>query len=66
MDSTRLHECKIPISTEFDDDPREIWGGAIGKCTEYADGTLWVDNGEYGSQVNFCPFCGYEAKVKIT
>ena len=35
----------------------------------YADkhtpGQLWVSNGEYGSQVNFCPYCGYGALVKL-
>jgi len=35
-------------------------------CFESVDGRLFVFNGEYGTcQVNFCPFCGFEAKVKI-
>ena len=28
-------------------------------------GELWVSNSEYESQVNFCPVCGQEAKIKI-
>ena len=41
-----------------------------GACLEIADGTLWLftgseDNiGEFRLQINFCPFTGYEAKVK--
>jgi Protein of unknown function (DUF551) len=38
---------------------------AVTECAEDKAGTLWVSNGEYDSQVNFCPFCGYEAKVKV-
>jgi hypothetical protein len=35
-------------------------------CFESIDGRLFVFNDEYGTcQVNFCPFCGFEAKVKI-
>ena len=29
------------------------------------DGTMWVSNGEYETQVNFCPFCGKKALVQI-
>lgn len=46
-------------------DKRWQYGAAIETCSEYDDGTLWVDNEEYGSPVNFCPFCGYKAKVSI-
>jgi len=41
------------------------YGGAIAWVYETEDGRLWVDNDEYVSQVNFCPFTGYEAKVKV-
>ena len=38
-------------------------GNAVYYC--YADnGELWVGNSEYGTQVNFCPFCGKEAERK--
>lgn len=38
-------------------------GPAIQDCTENEDGELWAGNGEYDTQVNFCPACGYKAKV---
>lgn len=51
------------------------YGPAIEDCREvdkyderfpqYLVGELWSGNGEYDSQVNYCPFCGYEAKVQI-
>ncbi len=41
------------------------YGHAIDYCFQDQDGYLFVENGEYGSQVNFCPICGYEAKIKI-
>jgi hypothetical protein len=28
-------------------------------------GQMWVANDEYASQVNFCPYCGKEAPLKI-
>lgn len=39
-------------------------GEAIGHCFEDND-RLFVDNSEYTSQVNYCPYCGYEAKEKV-
>ena len=41
------------------------YGGAIYDCEENEDGELWVDNGEYASQVNYCPYCGYKAKAQV-
>jgi hypothetical protein len=40
------------------------WGQAVTHCEEEPNGTLWVQNGEFGSQVNFCPNCGFEARTK--
>jgi hypothetical protein len=54
------HLCKAPYEAE-----RSLWGKAITKCEEDENNKLFVDNEEYGSQVNFCPYCGYQAKVKI-
>ena len=54
------HNCEAPREAKD-----YIYGQAITQCVELEDGTLTVDNDEYGSQVNFCPYCGYEAKVKI-
>lgn len=42
-----------------------LHGPAIDYCYEDQIGFLFVCNNEYGSQVNYCPVCGYEAKVKI-
>ncbi len=52
------HFCNIPCSYH-------LHGAAIDDCYEDQDGCLFVSNGEYGSQVNYCPMCGYEAKKKI-
>ena len=52
-----IHRCKL-------DSAESMWGPAIDQCVEREDGTLWAGNGEYESQVNFCPACGYAAKVK--
>jgi hypothetical protein len=51
-----LHECKGYTNSRQ-------WGGAVGRCAEDEDGTLWVDNDEYASQVSYCPYCGFKAKV---
>ena len=65
-----MHKCQW-ISRDFDkpEDPLEgFWGkygGAIEQCTEHDDGSLWVDNGEYASCVNYCPFCGTKATKQI-
>jgi hypothetical protein len=45
--------------------PADDYGQAILETFEKDDGKLWVSNGEYTNQVNFCPCCGYEAKKKI-
>ena len=59
-----IHECH---REEIVDDPFvDGHGSAVDDCVERDDGSLWVSNGEYGSRVNFCPFCGFEAKVKCT
>jgi hypothetical protein len=42
------------------------YGNAISYCFEDVDGKLFVENGEYENQVNFCPFCGYKAKHGIS
>lgn len=51
-----LHKCEGWL-------PRCGCGPAIDECVEREDGSLWIDNGEYGSQVAFCPCCGFKAKV---
>jgi len=44
--------------------PECSYGEAITDCVECVDGSLWAGNTEYGSQVNFCPYCGFEAKTQ--
>lgn len=51
------HHCKAPEKMKTD-----MHGGAIYNCMEDEDGTLWVDNGEYCSEVIFCPYCGFKSK----
>lgn len=53
-----LHNCEGTL-------PHDGYGEAIYDCTESADrpGEFWVSNGEYASQVAFCPYCGAEAPV---
>jgi hypothetical protein len=40
-------------------------GIAIYECIGDKEGRLWVRNGEYGNQVNYCPWCGFKAKVQV-
>lgn len=49
------HECKGRL-------PHGGYGEALDECYEDEDNKLWVSNGEYASQVNYCPYCGYKAK----
>lgn len=53
-----LHRCQGCL-------PYVGYGTAIDICCEEENGELWVNNGEYDSQVNFCPYCGYKAKIQI-
>lgn len=54
------HSCKSPPGIKA-----RCYGVAIDHCTEDDEGIFWAGNGEYRSQVNFCPFCGKEAPVAI-
>lgn len=51
-----LHGCEIE---EYPED----WGPAITYCGEDDKGYLFVSNSEYASAVNYCPECGYKAKL---
>lgn len=45
--------------------PKSGYGEAIDSCGDYDnDGTFWASNGEYGSQVAYCPYCGTKAPVQ--
>lgn len=50
----QAHACRFDM-------PSAGYGGAINECDEDPCGHFWVSNGEYSSQVAYCPSCG--AKV---
>lgn len=56
-DQTALHDCSGEL-------PSALYGDAITGCHEDADGKLWVGNGEYASQVAYCPYCGFAAVAR--
>lgn len=72
-DVRELHNCENPdYSTGYSDDDIKLfneldmaqpYGHAIDTCVETSDNRLWVTNGEYLSQVNYCPYCGFAATV---
>ena len=45
--------------------PSRHYGSALYQCAE-DEGRLWVENNEYASQVNYCPYCGHKAPVQLT
>ena len=53
----KKHFCKLQTAGY------QPYEGAIEVCYEDLDGTLWAANSEYVSQVNYCPCCGFRAKV---
>lgn len=42
-----------------------LWGCAIYYTRIDINGKMWIGNGEYESQVNYCPVTGKEAPQKI-
>ena len=58
IEKAKLHDCDHDL-------PSGLYGDAIYQCVETEDGELWAGNGEYCSQVNYCPYCGYKAKVQV-
>ena len=52
------HYCELSA-------PDRAYGPAIECCTEDADGFFWAENGEYSSQVNYCPVCGAKAPRQV-
>lgn len=57
----KLHYCEPPEGAI----EGSGYGLAIAVCAEDEYGKLWVDNDEYGNAVNYCPFCGFKAKVSM-
>ena len=70
-----LHECegRLPedgygeaINTCSEvESPLAEWRVKAYGYERYKPGQFWVGNGEYGSQVNFCPYCGAKAPVQV-
>lgn len=56
-DISTLHYCSQVT-------PSKAHGAAISECFEQEDGQYWVTNGEYASQVCYCPYCGKKAPVQ--
>jgi regulator of replication initiation timing len=52
------HNCTL-------DSLSDVYGIAMDICYEKDDGTFWVSNGEYASQVNYCPVCGAKAPKQV-
>ena len=48
----------------FDSEEVREFGTAANTCYE-ENGKLFITNGEYSNQVNYCPFCGYKAKIQL-
>ena len=59
-----LHCCEPELGEAIF--PCGGYGAAIDICLEKDSGELWVSNGEYETRANYCPFCGYKAKLQIT
>lgn len=55
---TQQHNCTL-----FS--PYREYGIAVDVCYENSDGTYWVSNYEYASQVNYCPVCGAKAPKQV-
>jgi len=59
VDADVRHKCEPEWAN--DDDKQDGYGVAIDTCYENEYGEFWVGNGEYGTRVNYCPFCGGKA-----
>ena len=52
------HKCDLGL-------PHGAFGSAVKECVEDDEGRLWAGNGEYESQVDYCPYCGFKAPRQI-
>ena len=63
------HKCEPGYDREGDADGPIFAGGrngsAVELCIEHDQGEFWVDNGEYSTRVNYCPFCGAKAPAQV-
>lgn len=55
--------------SKFHNQKEGHFGGSIIYCckssAENENGELWAGNGILDSQVNYCPYCGFRAKVQM-
>lgn len=56
---SQRHECR---QSNY---PSDGHGTAIYECVENDKGELWAGNDEYGTRVNYCPFCGFKARTPV-
>jgi len=60
MKTPKKHECKNPVELPKDD---YLYGAAIDNLFYDEEAKCWIaDNGEYGSPIAFCPWCGERLK----
>ncbi len=61
-----LHRCfgYLP-EVEFGDQVFCKIAGAITECVELPDGRLIAGEAGVGTQVNFCPYCSFKARVQV-
>ena len=45
--------------------PNELWGPAVEYVRVDSIGRMWAGNGEYETQINYCPFSGVKARVQM-
>ncbi len=55
-----IHQCDPPVVN-----PNRDHMEAFDTVYINPDGTMHISNGEYGSQVNFCPWCGKKAAKQL-
>lgn len=46
--------------------PHALHGNAISEIIFTDNGEIWISNGEYASQVNYCPMTGKKAGIQVT
>jgi hypothetical protein len=60
------HRCGSRPRLWVEDEIKDItrYGSAIGSIIK-VEGHWLADNGEYASEINYCPFCGLNLKGEI-
>ncbi len=64
LDSQPFKHYCICIFASLEEEPTYNYGCAIYYCFDFK-GHLYVGNGEYESEVDFCPYCGFAASNLI-